>query len=199
MRSAHSGFNNVSYLVMLQALSKLDDLNGLATLYREWQSGYIFHDTRLPISVIDAYLRHDRYEEAALVFEETARTSKGPFFNVRERFIYYFIKNRRIDFALVYLQANVSEAKTNKWASFKPQLVAAFFNYFLEEKDVDKAERVFKILRPIHRPNFEEYGLLLKVYAAAGEFSTEMRSRLDEDGIVVTAELEDLLQRVCPK
>jgi hypothetical protein len=41
--------------------------------------------------------------------------------------------------------------------------------------------------------------LLLKTYIAAGKLAPEMRQRLEEDGIEINPELENLLERVCPK
>ena len=198
LNSVHPTFTNTSYLAMLQALAKLNDVEGLKNCFKEWESGCSYYDMRIADIVIGAYLRHDMIEEAKLVFEDANKRCKGPFLKARERFMFFSLENRQIDMALGYLDAAISEAKEYEWHPYRA-LVSAFLNYFEEEKDVDTAEKVLNILRPVHRLNSNDYQLLIKIYIAAGKCAPEMRRRLEQDGIRVSCEVEELLQRVCPK
>lgn len=198
LKSVYPATNNTSYLVMLQALAKLKNVEGLKKCFKEWESSYSVYDMRLPNTVIGAYLRQDMYKEAAVIFEDAAKRTKGPFFKAREMFMIYFLKIHQVDLALCFMEAAVSEAKDNEWHP-SPAVVSAFLKYFEEEKDVDSAEQFCKILKRLNCLNSNSYHLLLKTYVAAGKLAPEMRERLTGDNIKVSVELEDLLQRVCPR
>ncbi|KAL5561029.1 hypothetical protein UlMin_030776 [Ulmus minor] len=198
LNSIHLTFSNLSYLAMLQALSKLNDIEGLKKCFKEWESRCSFYDMRLVTVVIGAYLRHDLYKEAELVFEDATRRTKGSFLKAREQFMFFFLKNRQIDLALGFLDEAVSEAKEEDWQP-SPELVIAFLRYFEEEKDVDGAERVLNILKPFRclDPS-KTYHLMLKIYVAADRIALDMRQRLEESGVEINSELEELLHTICP-
>ncbi|PON72371.1 Tetratricopeptide-like helical domain containing protein, partial [Trema orientale] len=189
---------NIGYLVILRALAKLNDVEGLMKYFEEWESGCTYYDMKLADTAIVAYLLRDKFKEAKLVFENANKRSKGPFFKAREKFMFFFLKNRQVDLALSYLDANVSEAKDERWHP-SWALVAAFLNYIEEGKDVHTAENVLDVMRPFHCLSSNDYQSLLKVYIAAGKFAPEMHRRLEEDGIEISCENEELLQRVCPR
>ncbi|PON61736.1 Tetratricopeptide-like helical domain containing protein [Parasponia andersonii] len=198
LNSVHPTFNNLSYLVMLQSLAKLNDIEGLTKCFKEWESSCFDYDMRLADNVIATYLRCDMFEEAKLVFEDANKRISGPFLKAREKFMFFFLKNRQADLALSYLDDAVSEAKDKEWhPAFA--LVTAFLNYFREEKDVHTTEKVLNILKPFHRLNANDYQLLLKIYVSAGKFAPEMRQRLEKDGTEISCEVEELLQKVCPQ
>ncbi|XP_074290793.1 pentatricopeptide repeat-containing protein At4g01990, mitochondrial-like [Silene latifolia] len=50
-----------SYLSLLQALSRLDDIKGLENYFREWESTCKKYDDRVPAVVIGAYLKQEMY------------------------------------------------------------------------------------------------------------------------------------------
>ncbi|KAF3436555.1 hypothetical protein FNV43_RR23647 [Rhamnella rubrinervis] len=198
LKSIYPVTNNTSYLVMLHALAKLKDVEGLKECFKEWESSCSFYDMRLANVVIGAYLRQDMYKEAAVVFEDATKRTKGPFFKAREIFMINFLKSRQVDVALSFMEAAVSETKDWEWHP-SPALVNEFLKYFEQEKDVDSAEQFCKILKRLNCLNSNAYHLLLKTYIAAGKLAPEMRQRLGEDDIEISVELEDLLQRVCPQ
>ncbi|KAJ6675022.1 hypothetical protein OIU85_011220 [Salix viminalis] len=172
LKSNFQTTTNVSYLTMLHTLAKLKDVEGLLKCFKEWESSCHSYDMRLANVAIRACLEHDLYEEAALIFDDALTRTKGLFFNAREMEI--------------------------EWQP-EPKTLSAFFAYFEDEKDVDGAERLCKILKHINRLDSNAYDLLLKTYIAAGKLAPEMRQRLEEDGIEINPELENLLERVCPK
>lgn len=198
LRSVYPGINNMSYLVMLQSLSKLKDFEGLKKCFEEWNSNYSLYDVRLPTVLVSAYLRFDMYKEAVLIFEDAAKRTKRPFLKAREMFMIFLLTNRKVDLALSHLEAAVSEAKDEEWRPSQTT-AGAFLKYFEEEKDVGSAEDFCKILKKYNCMTSIAYHLLLKIYAAANKYSPDMCQRLIEEGIQMTSEIEDLLRRVCPK
>ncbi|KAH7516960.1 hypothetical protein FEM48_Zijuj09G0011300 [Ziziphus jujuba var. spinosa] len=198
LKSIYPETNNLSYLVLLQALSKLNDVEGLKKYFKEWESSFSFYDIRLANVAVGTYLRNDMYKEASAVFEDATKRTKGPFFKAREMFMNYFLKIRQVDSALSFMEAAISEAKDDDWRP-SPAVASAFLKYFEEEKDVHRAEQFCKILRRFNCLNSNAYHLLLKTYLAAGKLAPEMRRRLEEEDIEISVELENLLQGVCPK
>ncbi|XP_060962464.1 pentatricopeptide repeat-containing protein At1g02370, mitochondrial-like [Cannabis sativa] len=199
LSSVYPTFNNLSYLTMLQALAKLNNIVGLKKLFKEWECSCSYYDMRLPEAAIGAYLHHGMFEEAKLVFEDAMKKSKGPFFRAREKFMFFLLRNRQLDLALGYLDAAVSEAKDDKEWTPSWGLTSTFLNCFEENKDVHTAENVLKTLNPYHRLNSNDYRSLLKIYIAAGKLDPKMRKRLEEDGVEISCEIEELLQVVCPQ
>lgn len=194
LKSVYPMTNNMSYLVMLQALSKLKDFEGLKSTYKEWESSCSNFDLRLADVTIGAYLRQDMYKDAALVFEDAIKRSKGPFFRAREMFMIYFLKFKQVDLALSHLESAISESMDDEWHP-SPAMANAFLMYFEEEKDVEGAEDFARILKRFKCLDASAYHLLLKTYAAAGKRAPDMRQRLKEDNIEVSSELEELLSR----
>ncbi|XP_062004850.1 pentatricopeptide repeat-containing protein At1g02370, mitochondrial-like isoform X1 [Rosa rugosa] len=188
---------NMSYILVLQALCKLKDVEGLKQCFEEWQSNCSSYDMRLANVVIRAYLSQDMYEEALLIFKDATKRSKGPFFKAREMFMVYFLDARQVDSAISYLGEAISETKDENWHP-SPETIGAFFKYFEETKDVDSAENFRKILKRLNCLSSNEYSLLLKVYLAAGELLPEICQRLKEDNIQISPELEELVERVSP-
>ncbi|XP_022942939.1 pentatricopeptide repeat-containing protein At1g02370, mitochondrial-like isoform X1 [Cucurbita moschata] len=182
LKSVYPMTNNMSYLVMLQALSKLKDFEGLKSTYKEWESSCSSFDLRLADVTIGAYLRQDMYEDAALVFEDAIKRSKGPFFRAREMFMIYFLKFKQVDLALSHLESAISESMDDEWHP-SPAMANAFLMYFEEEKDIEGAEDFARILKRFKCLDASAYHLLLKTYAAAGKRAPDMRQRLIEDNI----------------
>lgn len=198
LKSVYPMTNNTSYLVMLQALSKLNDVEGLKRTYKEWESNFSSFDLRLVDVTIGAYLRQDMYKDAAIIFEGAIKRSKGPFFRAREMFMMYFLKFKQLDLALSHLESVISESKEKEWHP-SSAMTNAFLKYFEEEKDAEGAEQFARILKRFKCLDASAYHLLLKTYVAAGRSAPDMRQRLKEDDIEISSELEELLGIICPQ
>lgn len=57
----------MSYLVRLQSLAKLDDMDGIKNCFEEWESGCSTYDIRLLNVVINAYVRRGMIKEAIYI------------------------------------------------------------------------------------------------------------------------------------
>ncbi|KAJ8573685.1 hypothetical protein K7X08_010196 [Anisodus acutangulus] len=189
---------NTSYLVMLQSLSKLNDIDGLKKCYEEWESNCSTYDMRLANNVIGAYLRHDMLSDAEEVFHCALKRSQGPFFLAREMFILFFLRKRQIDLALQCMEAIASRVKENKWQP-KHETINKFLEYFVEERDVGSAEEFYKFLKKLNCLNSDVYSSLLRIYVAANKTADDMILRIKEDGIEMSCELEELLKSVSPE
>lgn len=198
LQSAFPKTINLSYLVMLQALVNLNDVDGFDICFEEWKSRCSSFDVRLANVAISAFLGWGKTDEAESIFNEAVKRCKGPFFTSVDMFMAHHLKNRKIDKALKFMEAAASQVTKNEWQP-PPGWVAGFLKYFEEEKDVEGAEKFCKILKNIGALDSNAYQLLLRTYIAAGSTAPEMRKRMKEDDIEIDSELEDLLQSVCPE
>ncbi|TKY52446.1 Pentatricopeptide repeat-containing protein mitochondrial [Spatholobus suberectus] len=177
-----SPVTNYSYLVMLSTLRRLNDMEGIAKCLKEWESSCVSYDVRLVNVCVSAYLSQNMVEEAALVFEEASRRSKGPLFRIRELFMMYFLEKRQLDAAVRHLEAALSEVKGNERRP-SPKVVGAFLKYYEEETDVDGVDELSKIFKA---NNFDDSWI--KTCITASESSPEIDPRLKKDSQVYQAQ-----------
>ncbi|CAN4112808.1 unnamed protein product [Withania somnifera] len=189
---------NSSYLVMLQSLSKLNDMDGLKKCYEEWESSCSTYDIRLANNVIGTYLRHDMLNDAEEVFHCALERSQGPFFLAWEMFMLFFLRKRQIDLAQQFMEAIASRVKDNNWQP-KFKTINNFFEYFIEERDVGGAEEFYKFLKKVNCLSSDVCSSLLRTYIAANRTADDMKLRIKDDGIGMSCELEELLKSVCPE
>lgn len=185
--------NNHSYLAMVSALSKLDDIEGLKKCFKEWESRYQSYDVRLPTVVIGAYLKQDMVEEAELLLRDAIDRCGRELWNARVTLANYYLGKHQIDSALKHIEW----AADNMGKKLPLHVVTSFFKYFKEEKDVDGAEKFYRILKKAERLDFKAYLWLLQIYAASGKKAPEMRQRMEKDGVDIGTEHQKLLQKVC--
>ncbi|GAB4830586.1 hypothetical protein Ancab_020352 [Ancistrocladus abbreviatus] len=191
--------HNISYLCLLQALHKLDDIGGLTKYYEEWKASYKHHDPRLANVVIGAYLKHNMATEAELLLKDSSMSAGPQYFKQNSMFITYFLDKGDIHAALRHMEAAIVKVNIDqKWLP-EPEQIDAFFKYFEEQKDVDGAEHFCTMLKKVSCLNSKVYLSLLQIYAAAGKTATGLRKRMEEYGVEISSEHENLLEKVCPK
>lgn len=198
LKLAHPKMTNVSYLIMLLSLFKLGDVIGLEGYFKEWESSCSLYDVRVSNVVLESYLNRDMIEEAKLLSESVVKRGAAPNLRTLHLFMNFYLKKSQMDSALQYLEKGTSHAdlKKNKWFPAEAN-VNMFLNHFGKEKDVDGFEKFCESMRKYVRLNGKIYNSVLKTFIAAGNMESEMRSRMKEDGIEITSETEDLLQKVC--
>ncbi|KAH6811213.1 hypothetical protein C2S51_024975 [Perilla frutescens var. frutescens] len=189
---------NRSYLVVLQALGSLNDIEGMTNCYKEWESECSSYDVKLANAVIRAYLRHDMLEEAESVLETAISRSAGPFFYAWEQLMLFYLKESQINRALQILETATSKAHKSKW-ELRPDAVDKFLDYFKQVTDVNSVEKFYKLMKTINCVDSRLYETLLETYIAAGETVPDMRMRIEGDGVKISSEIEHLLATVCPE
>ncbi|KAF8112947.1 hypothetical protein N665_0058s0046 [Sinapis alba] len=201
LKKARPEVNNMSYLVMLQALSKLGDVDGVKKIFTEWESNCYAYDMRLANIAINTYLKRNMYQEAEVILEGALNKCKGPFSKSRQLLMIHLLeKEGKADLAMKHLEAAASdleEKKDDEW-SWSSELVSLFFLHFQKAKDVDGAEELCRILSKWRPLDSETVTFLIKTYAAAEKTCPDMRERLFRQQIQVSEEIQDMLETVCP-
>ncbi|KAL6968644.1 hypothetical protein U1Q18_034444 [Sarracenia purpurea var. burkii] len=198
LKSSFPTTNSMSYLVMLEALAKLNDIDGIKICFEEWESNCSSYDMRLANVCIKAYLKNDMVTEAELVRDRAIKRSKGPFSWAWEMFTMFFLKQNQMDSALKCMEEAIYAVKDTEWHP-KPENINKLLNYFKEEKDVDGAEELCKMLKKVNCLDSKTYNSLIDTYIAAGKPAPDMRRRIEADGIEMNLEIENALEGVCPK
>ncbi|KAL8149147.1 hypothetical protein AgCh_006234 [Apium graveolens] len=189
---------NVSTLIMVQSLSRLDDIEGFKKIFQEWESNCSSYDIRIAKAAMLLYVKHGLIREAEDVFDNIMKRCKGPFYVHCKPLILYYLDKKQVDLALRCLEAAMSEVKDNEWHEIYEDVNRFVMEYFKKERDVNGAEKCCKILKRVKPLGSEAYKLLLETYVASSKTAPEMRHRIINDGIEISVELEELLGRVCP-
>ncbi|KAJ0979936.1 hypothetical protein J5N97_015410 [Dioscorea zingiberensis] len=196
LKSSFGKTTNTSYLVMFQALSKLDDLDALKQCFQEWEFAHLsYYDIRLVNVVIGTYLRKGMIKEAEFLWERAKQKGAGSDFRTFNYFIDYYLKHET-SLALKCLEAATDLVKHDEW---KPQqeMVTAFLKHFKETEDVDRAEAVCKCLKKLNCLDAGAYEYLLRTYVAAGRTEPSLLQRIKDDGIELNSLSKELLDKVC--
>ncbi|KAJ0699373.1 putative tetratricopeptide-like helical domain superfamily [Helianthus annuus] len=196
LKSSFETTSNMSYRIILQALSKVNDLEGMKKWFEEWESNCSYYDTRVANVVISGYLRHNMVEEAELVFHGSVKRSSGPFVQTLVLFMKHYLARQQIDLAMKCLETASAQAEIGNWYPHS-ESIDVFLEYFEKEKDVAGAEKLYKILQKLKCVDDKVYSHLLQTYIAAGKTEPDMGQRIERDGIVVTTELGNMLKKVC--
>ncbi|KAJ6847257.1 pentatricopeptide repeat-containing protein-like, mitochondrial [Iris pallida] len=188
---------NIGYLIMLQALNKLDDIDGLKACYEEWESVFTFYDARLTNFAIGAHLRHGMVEEAESLVRKAKEKGGAYDFRTCDMFMDYYLKNNEIAAALNWLEAAVQIAKEAEW-KLDDEKVEMFMKYYGKGKCVDGAEKFCKALEGLGSLGAGAYESLLRTYVASGRRGDpSLRRRIEEDKVELVPTIQDLLDVVC--
>ncbi|KFK30785.1 hypothetical protein AALP_AA6G025600 [Arabis alpina] len=194
LKKRHPKVNNTSCFTMLQALSKLNDIDGIKKIFTEWETTCWTYDMRLANVMISSYLKQNKYEEAEAVFNNAMKKCKGQFSKARQLLMIHLLKTDQADLALKHFEAGVTDQDKNwTWSS---ELIRSFFLHFEQSKDVNGAEEFIKTLTKWNPQDSETFTLLIKTYIAAEKASPGMRKRLEEQGIEINEEMERLLSNI---
>lgn len=144
--------NNVTYLIMHLALSRLGDYDGLEKLFREWESVCSNYDIRIYNVVLESYLKRDMIEEASLLHDSVTRRGVHPNLRTHNAFINLCLRKRNIDLAFQCFETCVYGISSERHRWFPSQeTVNAFLRYFKEEEDSDAANKFREIMKQINR------------------------------------------------
>ncbi|XP_047980321.1 pentatricopeptide repeat-containing protein At1g02370, mitochondrial-like [Salvia hispanica] len=197
-KSLKSGCNviwNMNYITMIRTLDNLNDIDGLKECFEEWEKVCSNYDARLPSTVIGAYLRHDRLEEAESVLQSMLGKSKGHFFYACETLVNFYLKRHGVKQAMKIMEKATSEAVNHGWKP-RQDTIDGFLDCFKLERDVKGAEELYKLMKRINCVNDHFYEMLLQIYSDAGQKLHNVRERIKRDGVEISSELEDLVASV---
>lgn len=196
LKSTFKITTNQSTLAMLEALARLNDVDGFKKIFEEWESTCLTFDKRLPYHAIGFYLKHGMSKEAEEVFHAVLKRYNGNTHWFWKRIMPYYLEKRQLEFALRCLETAITVVENNELHP-TPGDVNRFMEYFKKESDVNNAEIFCKILKKVNLLDSKAYELLLETYVAASREAPDMRNRIMDDEIKVSPELEELLRRVC--
>lgn len=148
---------NPSYLVMLLALSRLGDYDGLENVYKEWESVCSHDDIRIPNVLFESYLKRGMIEEASLLYDSIISRGANPNLRTHSSFMDLCLKKGQIDLALQTLEVGAFKITSGQKSDWFPrqESVDAFLRYFKEEKDAICANKFREIMKRIDRLDAE--------------------------------------------
>lgn len=197
LRLAFPKTANISYLNMIQTLTKLKDLPGAEKCFKEWESGCSTYDIRIPNALIGAYAKEGLLEKAMELKERARKRGAKPNAKTWEIFLDYYLKNGEFKLAADCVAKAVCKGRGDgKWMP-SPEIIKSFMNHFEQEKDVDGAESFLEIVKKtVDTLESEVFESLIRTYSAAGRKSTMMNRRLKMENVEVNEACKKLLDEI---
>ncbi|GAB2246399.1 hypothetical protein Droror1_Dr00001892 [Drosera rotundifolia] len=156
LKKTFDKLDNLNYLMLLLALSKLGDIDGLEKYFREWESGALNYDIRIPNILLESYLSRDMVAEANLLMETASKRGTEPSLRTMNLFMNFYLKKQDVRSALEYLKAGASKLNSEKQTWFpEVESVNSFLTHFEEEKDGVSASEFSDILKSLGRLDSE--------------------------------------------
>ena len=157
---------NRSYLVMLQALSTIDDFESLQQTFQEWESSHEQYDMRITNVMIKAYLDKGMIDEAEAIRQSTmaqGRYDEGTVCIFAE----FYLDKSDVNAALEILGDAKNMVTAHKWVPSK-ELVSRFLKHYEESKDVAGAESFLECLKKFECLDPDAYEAMMQTYVVAG-------------------------------
>ncbi|ONK63214.1 uncharacterized protein A4U43_C07F12570 [Asparagus officinalis] len=187
---------NMSYLTMLQALNKLDDIEGMKQIYEEWELIHETYDSRLTNVLISCYLRNDMIEEADSLYMKTKDKQGKLDFRTCELFMDYYLKKNETGSAMEWLEIASRMAEDGEW-KLNLEKVSLFLQHYEKEKDADGIEKFCKILKKLNCLGSGAYKSLIHIYAATDKKDPSLCKWIKEEKIELDPETQKLLDKAC--
>ncbi|XP_009401682.2 pentatricopeptide repeat-containing protein At2g20710, mitochondrial [Musa acuminata AAA Group] len=189
------------YMCMMGALLKLDDVEGAEAILKEWESVTSFHDFRLPNLLLGAYCTRGLLEKAELLVNKAIESGLAPYANAWDRLAsLYFDCGQNLK-AVEAMKKALAEGQA-PWKP-NPASVMRTLEYMKEQKGVEEAEGIVKLLKR-HGPLAQEiYNCLLTIYMWAGKSTTDLLEQMAEDGFRADEDtfkiLEEKSEKIIPQ
>ncbi|KAK9139178.1 hypothetical protein Scep_008859 [Stephania cephalantha] len=146
LKSAFPKTTNLSYLTMLQTLSRLNDLDGLKKCFEEWEQCNLSYDIRLVNVILKVYLNKDMIETANSFLERAVIKGFNHTFSTYAPFIDFYVRNDQLDLAMKCLEKAIPVVKHDELHIYEEKL-GIFQSYFQLKKDDDGMEELHRILK----------------------------------------------------
>jgi pentatricopeptide repeat protein len=147
IKAKFSKVTNTSYLIMLQALYKLNDLDRLKQIFQEWESSYETHDMRLTNMMIRVHLKSNKAEEAESLLEKAKEKGAEIDSKTCKLFLDHYVGKGDMTLALNWVE-NRTKLPKKAW-KLDQDRIHKFQKYFEENKDADCAEKFCNCLRTL--------------------------------------------------
>uniref|UniRef100_A0A0A9DMH7 Pentacotripeptide-repeat region of PRORP domain-containing protein n=1 Tax=Arundo donax TaxID=35708 RepID=A0A0A9DMH7_ARUDO len=197
IKAKFSKVTNITYLGMLQALYKLNDLDRLRQIFEEWESSYENYDVRLTNMMIRAHLKNGMPEEAESLWNQAKEKVADFDSKTCELFLDHYMGTGDMNSALNWVENTTKLPK--KAGKLDQDKIHKFQKYFEEHKDTDGAERFCNCLRTLGCIDGKAYESLLRTYLAAGKKNRSLRQQIKDDKIEICYDIGKLLKRMGDK
>ncbi|KAJ4837316.1 hypothetical protein Tsubulata_031456 [Turnera subulata] len=180
-------FHNSSYLSMVSALLKLDDVEGAESIWDEWLSvKKTFVDIRIPNVVIAAYSKKGLWEKAEACVNKMVDSGIEPREGTLDRLAIGYQVGGQMEKAIDTIKRAISMSKPG-WKPYVFTLCACL-GYLKDQGDVQQADELLKKIQ--EHCNFPK-GIYkkLKYFAENGSRENRSTDQLEDDGESLNKEI----------
>uniref|UniRef100_A0A2P2JQH8 Uncharacterized protein MANES_12G084500 n=1 Tax=Rhizophora mucronata TaxID=61149 RepID=A0A2P2JQH8_RHIMU len=137
-------FFNSSYLSMMSALVKLDDLTGAEKIWKEWESGRSSFDIRIPNLMISAYSRKGLWPKAEEHLNKIIESGMEPQATTWDRLATGYYLGDQMEKAVQTIKKAIFSSKKPQWTNVNT--LAACLEYLRRKGNVEVAEELSKVV-----------------------------------------------------
>ncbi|KAK6937523.1 Pentatricopeptide repeat [Dillenia turbinata] len=190
-KSTFNRMNDAEYTCMISSLLKLEDFNEAQNLYSEWESASGTGDSRVPNSILAAYINKNEMDEAEKFYNRIVERGIKPNYTTWELLTWGYLKKKETDKVLDSFQKAVGSVK--KWDP-DDKMVKEIFKILEEEGNTEGAEQLLFILKKAGHISTEIYNMLLRTYAKAGKMPLIVAERMASDKVELDEETQRLIK-----
>lgn len=142
-----NGSRNSSYISMLTALSKLDDIDGAERILEEWESGNTCFDIRIPNVMVSAYSKNGLMDKAEAYVGRLLKRDNGVVDgSTWDRLARGYYKCNDMDKAVQTMKKAVLVGRERGWRPY-PFTFAACIEHMKDKEDLELALEILGICR----------------------------------------------------
>ncbi|GAA0175521.1 hypothetical protein LIER_28679 [Lithospermum erythrorhizon] len=186
---------NKDYIVMLESLVKLGEVEEAEKMLVDWESSGNIHDFRVPNIVILGYIAKGLYEKAEMILEELVNKGIQTKPDSWAKLVSGYLDNDEVKNAVECMKAALSLCKISK--SWKPYLktITRILDSTVKEGNFEDLQMLIHSLRNVSPLNRQSYLSLLESCIKNGKEVDVILENMRIDKVVQDEETELILSK----
>ncbi|MED6206897.1 hypothetical protein PIB30_030898 [Stylosanthes scabra] len=136
---------NTSYICMLTALVRLNDVDGAEKIFEEWESGNTFFDTRIPNVMVSAYCKNGLVEKAEAYVDRLSKSGSVVGGSIWDRLALGYYRINDMDNAIQTMNKAISVGQPGStWKPYRFTL-AKCIDYLKDKGDSEGASEILRL------------------------------------------------------
>ncbi|KAJ4744947.1 Pentatricopeptide repeat-containing family protein [Rhynchospora pubera] len=184
---------NRDYLIMLNALVKLDDIKEAEVLLKQWYSSLNILDFRVPNILFRAYQTSGQVEKAEALLDQFVKEGKKPHSNSWGIVAAGYVVLGEMDKAHAMMKNALYVYMPNMGWSPDHKLVNKILYYLGENGDLEDVETFIDLLEVARPRDSDMYYALIKARIRAGKEVDDLLKGMKDDGVKESEDIKEVL------
>ncbi|GAV91204.1 PPR domain-containing protein/PPR_3 domain-containing protein [Cephalotus follicularis] len=192
-KSACKRYINRDFIIMLESLVKLGELEEAEKILKEWESSGNCYDFRVPNTVVIGYSRKGLFKKAEAILEALTEKGKTTTPNSWGVVAAGYLAKGEMKKAFECIKASLSLYEENKGWKPNPKVIAGILSWLGEEGSANDVEVFVASLRTVIPEDRQMYHALIKAYIRGGLEVAKLLDHMKADKIDKDEETKKIL------